>query len=363
MAGQFTLVGDVLVPASNNFGGYQPTVNIPGYPTSTPFGGYAPVPGVPFGLGPLGPGGASPAGAPPQLQFTYDTIGQVIPISIGHVRLGLKTIWVAGVDAGGTPGSATSGGVTTVGGDLLTTEDAAAGDTTLVFGSIPGGLTVGSPILGSNVPGVIVYGSVVTDVPTGETSITISPPLAGALPAGSTIGYSAVYTYQGADSGLPPIGLGDIPSAGTGTGVPAPTITFAAALCAPIDPEEIGNITAVFDGSTQTYSLDQGGLTLPPDWTVTQQQQLAASLGNAIVYPGTEGQEPAALIVADRGANVTNAFRGLRYIIFIDYPIVGSGGSALPRLSIVWRRTNTLSAPKPPSGGQVTAVTFAAGAG
>lgn len=332
-----TMVGDVLSP-----------VGAPSFPKPTT------LPKVPFGLGPPGYSSTSAAANPPNLQFTYDTIGQIIPISIGHCRLGLKTIWVAGVDGSDTVG------VTTPNNDLTLSSDAAKGDTALIFGhgNIPSWLVVGTQVEGASVLGAITAGTVVTDVT--DDMVTISIALGVACPAGTIFGFIKPVISSG-DSGIPIIGLGggagSTDSAGIGT--PAPTITFAAALCQPIDPEEIGNITEVFDGSTQTYSLDGGGLTLPPDWTVTNQQQLATSLGNAIVYPGTEGQEPSPLIVADKGANITNAFRGLRYIIFIDYPIIGSGGSAMPRISIVWRRLTDI----PRSSSNATAVTFAAGAG
>ncbi len=277
----------------------------------------------------------SPASPPEHLNFTFDTIGQIIPISLGNVRLGLKIIWVFGTDG-------TAPNVDTGYNKLALSEDAANGATTLVFGS-------------GNIPSWLVAGTLLIEVGTytvgtvGSDNITISPALDHSIPAGTILTFVKPYVNTG-ESGLPP-----------SSGTPAPTITFAAALSHPLDPEELGDVVAFFDGATQTFSLDDGGLVLPPDWSITNQEQLANSLSGAIIYPGTEGQQTAPLIVADKGASITNAFRGLRYIILQDYPIVGSGGTALPRLSVVFRRTNLLPRPTGPGATNATAVTFAAG--
>jgi len=309
---------------------------------------------VPVSLG--GPSNVTaPSSNPSHLKFTYDTIGQTIPRSIGHCRLPLKTIWVAGVD--GT----TSDGVAGADKAIASTADNVAGDTTVFFGyPLPSWLIAGLLVTPAMVVGGVTIPSTqsYTVMTVSDDHITISPSLLFAYPSGSLFYFVTVpLLFTSGASGLSSLGTAST----VGIGTPAPTMTFAAALCEPIDPSELGNITEVFDGATQTYSLDGGGLTLPPDWSVTNQQQLAASLNGAIVYPGTEGQLPAALIVADKGASITNAFRGLRYIILQDYPIVGSGGTSLPRLSIVWRRSTTLARRKTSS--NATAVTFASGAG
>lgn len=178
----------------------------------------------------------SAAGTPPQYQFVFDTIGQVIFRSIGHCRLPLRTIWTKGINESGD-------------------------------------------ILISN------------------------------------------------------------------------TMTFAAALCAPIDPDEDGDIISLWDGNSVIYA--SGGFVAPPGWTPEDQALLAASIANMVVYPGTETQLPAPLIVADKGAAKTNAFRGIRYVIFIDYPI----RNGIPRLSAGYRRNNE------PEEEDTGAVEFLAGSG
>jgi len=117
------------------------------------------------------------------------------------------------------------------------------------------------------------------------------------------------------------------------------TQTFAGALSAPIDPLEDGEIFAVWDGGTQV--LNSGGVITPAGWTPEDAALLAASLAGVVIYPGDEAQLPAPLIVADKGADKTNAFRGIRYVIVPNYPINGGGrgSGGLPQLSVGWQRT------------------------
>jgi hypothetical protein len=119
----------------------------------------------------------------------------------------------------------------------------------------------------------------------------------------------------------------------------SPTLSFAAALCAPLDPNEEGEIGAIYNGSTLLYDPTQGGVVIPDGTDATNAALLQAALNNAIIYPGDEAQLPAPLISADKGSNVTNAFRGLRYIIFPNFPLALGTPSSL---SVVWQRTNTL---------------------
>ncbi len=161
----------------------------------------------------------TPAPPPPQFQFTFDTIGQVIFRSIGNCRLPIRTIWAQGV------------------------------------------------------------------VASGATSTSN-------------------------------------------------TQTFAGAVCAPIDPDEQGFIFEIWDGGNLIFN--SSGVVIPPSWSPANAALLATSLANIVVYPGDESQLPAPLIVADKGANVTNAFRGIRYIIFPDYPIGGSGGNGIPQISVAF---------------------------
>lgn len=143
----------------------------------------------------------------------------------------------------------------------------------------------------------------------------------------------------------------------SGSTTTSPTLTFAAALCAPIDPTEEGQVAVIFQGSNAIYDPDQGGIIAPDGLSVEDAAALANSLNNAVVYPGDEAQQPAPLIVADKGANLTNAFRGLRYIIFPLFPLKISMGTGL---SVQWQRTNDI-----PSKTAYTpaAVEFAAGTG
>ncbi len=117
----------------------------------------------------------------------------------------------------------------------------------------------------------------------------------------------------------------------------------------PIDPDEEGEVFSVWDGGTLVQN--EGGVVVPAGWTPEDAALLVASLAAIVIYPGNETQLPDPLIVADKGADKTNAFRGMRYIVIPDYPIAGNG---LPQLSVGFRRTNE----QPPDTG---AVEFLAG--
>jgi len=130
----------------------------------------------------------------------------------------------------------------------------------------------------------------------------------------------------------------------------SPLLTFAAALCHPIDPSEEGQVQVLLMGDTAIYDIDQGGIVIPDGLTVEDAEALQNSLNNAVVYPGDEAQEPAPLIVADRGSDLTNAFRGLRYIVLPLYPLIEGFGN----LTVQWQRTNDLAY-------EPAAVEFAAG--
>src|SRR5882762_577561 len=68
-----------------------------------PYANYQTIDGkrIPFGpkrpLGDLANNNLAPAPPPPQFQFTFDTIGQIIVRSIGNCRLPIKPIWAQGV--------------------------------------------------------------------------------------------------------------------------------------------------------------------------------------------------------------------------------------------------------------------------
>jgi hypothetical protein len=136
----------------------------------------------------------------------------------------------------------------------------------------------------------------------------------------------------------------------------SPTLTFAAALGAPLDPDEEGSVAVIFSGSTAIYDPAAGGVIVPDTISAADAALLQASLAAAVVYPGNEAQLPDPTITADKGANVTCAFRGIRYIVFPAFPLSVTGGIPT-NLSIAWQRTNALGAYVP------AAVEFAAGTG
>ncbi len=126
----------------------------------------------------------------------------------------------------------------------------------------------------------------------------------------------------------------------------ATSYTFAAALCAPFDPLEEGDFAALYDGNDVIYTTDDGVL-LPENWSPEDQTLLVEAINNATFYPGTEDQDPDPLILADKGVEIANAFRGLRYIVVPGYPL------RQPNLSSVFIRTSTTT--------NITAVEFGLG--
>ncbi len=379
----------------------QPTYEVVQYHLGTTSGGiFAPNPNYKPNKG--NPVAAAPV--PPHLQFTFDTIGQVIARSLGHCRLPLKLLWVQGIDASGEwlDGCAT-------------TFDAPITSTVLQFGqnddlglagqTVPNWVTVGVSVTGSFAipPGTTVggvsgsavsltftppYTGLIADIPPsvvifffssgkastnvdaaqGTTILTFDPDtlpgfvtgaIAGVpklsgviasgdfLPPGATV-VSATDTTVGISAGL----LALVPAGTEITFSKGPTtVTLAAALCAPIDPNEEGGIAAFYSGSDLLFTPGSG-VSPPPGWSESDQQQLIDSMGAITYYPGTESQFPDPTISSDKGTAVTNAFRGLRYLVIPRFPITGGFTS----LSVVFHRSNGIA-----SG--FTAVEFAAGAG
>lgn len=343
------------------------------------------------GTGPSTTGGGSgtnPAPTPPHLSFSFDTIGQIIPRTIGDCRLPLKLLWVQGINL---PYDT-----------LQTSEETPSGTAVLTFSAIPPWVGVGLEITGPvGIPDgttvaavtaetITMSANATDDIPI-DTVITITTPpgahqtssdtfvLSGAAPTGSTSltfgdlpdwlavgapvtgvtaipGGTVVTSFDTTTIGLSQATIAPI-TAGTAItiGGGPRTMTFAAALCMPLDPLETGALVQLYDGADLIFD-SEAGIVIPPDWEAVDQALLAISLAGVIYYPGTESQLPAPLIQNDRGVAVTNAFRGIRYIILPNYPI----GRGLPRLNANFERDND---PKSKKKKNIIAVTFAGGSG
>jgi hypothetical protein len=109
--------------------------------------------------------------------------------------------------------------------------------------------------------------------------------------------------------------------------------TFAAVYCAPIVPGENVSITRIWSFGTLIY---ENGNVIPPgnvdDTTVAY---LENCLANLVVYPGDEAQLPDPLIQADKGVGVTPAYRGFRYVVFPQFPLLVAN-NAVPNVNIEW---------------------------
>lgn len=245
---------------------------------------------------------SSPGSVPPHLQFTFDTIGQVIFRSIGHCRLPLRTIWIQGIDASGESNDRTH--------VLVTTLETLAGSDVLAFSLAALFNWVGSSLTAGN--GAIPDGTTVTNATTtvvGEnSSLKMSNPATADMPAGTVVTFLT----------------------------PLTTITGAYALCEPLDPTEQGDLVALYDGSNLIFT-PSGGVTPPAGWGSADSAALVNSLSQITFYPGDEKQEPDPLILADKGAAATNAFRGIRYVVIPSYP----ASKGMPNFSVEFNRTSS----------------------
>ena len=112
-------------------------------------------------------------------------------------------------------------------------------------------------------------------------------------------------------------------------------MTFAACYCAPLIPGEDVSISRIWSFGTLIYDVNNGGVIPPENVDDATIAYLETCLANLVVYPGDEAQLPNPLIQADKGADVTNAFRGFRYVVFVDFPLLIANNS-VPNINIEW---------------------------
>lgn len=115
------------------------------------------------------------------------------------------------------------------------------------------------------------------------------------------------------------------------------TVTIAGSMGSPIDPLELGRIDGFYLGKNLVYDKDIG-MIIPVQMDPVVGSLLTFSITNALIYSGDEFQDPCSLIVEDRGETITNAFRGIRYILLPSYPAMAGFD-----IGIKWTRTNAIS--------------------
>jgi hypothetical protein len=116
-------------------------------------------------------------------------------------------------------------------------------------------------------------------------------------------------------------------------------LTFAAAYCEPIDPTEAVRIQTMWANGTLFYDYDQGGLLQVANLDSVNQQYLQACIANIEIYTGTETQQPSPTMKSYLGAANVPAYRGLRYIVFNDFPLIVANNS-VPNIVVEWRPTS-----------------------
>jgi hypothetical protein len=111
--------------------------------------------------------------------------------------------------------------------------------------------------------------------------------------------------------------------------------TFASVYCAPIIPGENVSITRMWSFGTLIYDINNGGVIPPGNVDDTTVAYLETCLSNIVIYPGDEAQLPDPLIQTDKGADVTPAYRGFRYIVFPQFPLLVAN-NAVPNVNVEW---------------------------
>jgi len=112
------------------------------------------------------------------------------------------------------------------------------------------------------------------------------------------------------------------------------SITFAVALTSPLDQGESGEYWLIL--GDQVIFTPTTGVVIPPNITdPLVATQLTATLTGMRTYPGTDGQLPDPSILEDRGVRLTPAFRGMRYMVFSDWPVAVPYSS----LTVIFNRT------------------------
>ncbi len=114
-------------------------------------------------------------------------------------------------------------------------------------------------------------------------------------------------------------------------------LTFAAAYCEPIDPSESIQIQTMAANGTLFYDRDQGGVISVANVSSDAQAQIATCVANMKVYSGAENQLPDPTMEDYLGVGNVPAYRGLRYIVFTDFPLEISN-NAVPNIVVEWRR-------------------------
>jgi hypothetical protein len=116
-------------------------------------------------------------------------------------------------------------------------------------------------------------------------------------------------------------------------------LTFAAAYCEPIDPTEAVRIQTMWANGTLFYDYDQGGLLQVANLDSVNQSYLQACIANIEIHTGTETQQPSPTMKSYLGAANVPAYRGLRYIVFSDFPLIVANNS-VPNIVVEWRPTS-----------------------
>jgi hypothetical protein len=184
---------------------------------------------------------------------------------------------------------------------------------------------------------------------TGTYILTLKPPPAAMLPplvptflkigaTGTTVGSTIVMAYGTCRLGGQVI---------WGTGIDAssdPTATsyatFMSAFCEPADWSEPIRIQKLWANGTLFYDFAAGGVLTVANISSSDQAAIAASVATMTLHLGGPGELPDPTMEEALGAGNVPANRGLRTIVFTDFPLSISNND-FPVISCLFQRTDT----------------------
>lgn len=208
------------------------------------------------------------------------------------------------------------------------------------------GMPVGAP---NTTPGATYYygNSLITNIerPAAVTATAYSPPPAAVQPplvatflktSINTPGSTIMMAYGTCRLGGQIIWGTGIDASASGSSLS----TFMSAFCEPADPDEPVRIQKLWANGTLFYDFDAGGSLLVANLTTDAQAALNATCATMALHLGGPGELPDPTMEAIVGTGNAPANRGLRTIVFQDFPLEISNND-FPSISCLFKRTDT----------------------
>ncbi|WP_210340492.1 phage tail protein [Bradyrhizobium sp. CCBAU 51753] len=147
-----------------------------------------------------------------------------------------------------------------------------------------------------------------------------------------------------------PLAMGNVRLAGqpiwdggieaTATAGASSFVSMCCAYCEPIDVAEPIRIQRMWANSTLFYDYSAGGVITVANLSPEDQQALADCVSTMEFHAGGPGELPSPIMEEFLGAGNVPAYRGLRTIVFPNFPMA-IANNAVPNISVEFRRTDT----------------------